>query len=299
MKKRFWWIILIIFVAFIAFRIVQQFKTREPVKSVTEVATEVVIEEVRRGYIAQTLSYTGNIAGGEQVTVHPIEETGRLIKYLVKEGDIVKKGQVIALVDRSIKGMEFRDAKITSPISGTVGMLFLDKGAMVAPQIPIAMIADIDRVKIKIQVIEKDLAGVHKGQSVVITVDAYPGEKFRGKLEQLSPFVDPMTRTVEGEIIVPNPGHLLKPGMFARIELITEEHTNTIVVPEKTVIEKDGERVVFVLKGEHAEMREVETGIESEHSIEILKGLKIGEKVITLGNYGLRNGARIKVESRE
>lgn len=296
MKKRFWWIILIIFVAFIAFRIVQQFKTREPMKSVTEVATEVVIEEVRRGYIAQTLSYTGNIAGEEQVTVHPIEETGRLIKYLVKEGDIVKKGQVIALVDRSIKGMEFRDAKITSPISGTVGMLFLDKGAMVAPQIPIAMIADINKTKVKIQIIEKDLSRVHKGQSVVITVDAYPGEKFRGKLEQLSPFVDPTTRTVEGEIIVPNPGHLLKPGMFARIELITEEHTNTIVVPEKTVIEKDGERVVFVLKGEHAEIREVETGIENKRSIEILKGLKIGEKVIILGNYGLQNGAKVRIK---
>lgn len=294
--KKLGWLIVVVIVAFIAFRIVQQFKTREPMKSVTEIATEVVIEEVRRGYIAQTLSYTGNIAGDEQVTVHPIEETGRLIKYLVKEGDIVKKGQVIALVDRSIKGMEFRDAKITSPISGTVGMLFLDKGAMVAPQIPIAMIADINRVKIKIQVIEKDLAKVHKGQSVVITVDAYPGEKFRGKLEQLSPFVDPMTRTVEGEIIVPNPGHLLKPGMFARIELITEEHTNTIVVPEKTVIEKDGERVVFVLKGEHAEIREVETGIENKRSIEILKGLKIGEKVIILGNYGLQNGAKVRIK---
>ncbi len=294
--KKLGWLIVVVIVAFIAFRIVQQFKTREPMKSVTEVATEVVIEEVRRGYIAQTLSYTGNIAGEEQVTVHPIEETGRLIKYLVKEGDIVKKGQVIALVDRSIKGMEFRDAKITSPISGTVGMLFLDKGAMVAPQIPIAMIADINKTKVKIQIIEKDLSRVHKGQSVVITVDAYPGEKFRGKLEQLSPFVDPMTRTVEGEIIVPNPGHLLKPGMFARIELITEEHTNTIVVPEKTVIEKDGERVVFVLKGEYAEIREVETGIENKRSIEILKGLKIGEKVIILGNYGLQNGAKVRIK---
>lgn len=296
MKKRFWWIILIIFVAFVAFRIVQQFKTREPVKSVPEVATEVVIEEVKKGIIAKTLSYIGNIAGEKQVTVHPIEETGRLIKYLVKEGDVVKKEQVIALVDRSIKGMEFQSAKITSPISGIIGMLFLDKGAMVAPQIPIAMIADIDRVKIKIQVIEKDLAGVHKGQSVIITVDAYPDKKFQGKLEQLSPFVDPMTRTAEGEIIVPNQEHLLKPGMFVRVELIIEEHTNTIVVPEKTVIEKDGKRVIFVLKEDHAEMREVETGIESEHSIEILKGLKIGEKVITLGNYGLRNGAKVRVK---
>jgi len=294
--KKLGWIIVVVIVGAIAFRIVQYFKTGEPVKSVTEVATEVVIEEVRRDYIAQTLSYTGNIAGEEQVTVHPIEETGRLIKYLVKEGDVVKKGQVIALVDRSIKGMEFQSAKITSPISGIVGMLFLDKGAMVAPQTPIAMIADIDRIKVKIQVVERDLPKVHKGQSAVITVNAYPDKKFQGKLKQLSPFVNPMTKASEGEIIVPNPEHLLKPGMFTRVELIIEEHTNTIVVPEKTVIEKDGKRGGFVLKEEYAEIREVETGIENEGSIEILKGLKIGEKVITLGNYGLRDGAKVRVK---
>jgi len=294
--KKLGWITVVVIVGAIACRIVQYFKTGEPVKSVTEVATEVVIEEVRRDYIAQTLSYTGNIAGEEQVTVHPIEETGRLIKYLVKEGDVVKKGQVIALVDRSIKGMEFQSAKITSPISGNVGMLFLDKGAMVAPQTPIAMIADIDRIKVKIQVVERDLPKVHKGQSAVITVNAYPDKKFQGKLKQLSPFVNPMTKASKGEIIVPNQEHLLKPGMFTRVELIIEEHTNTIVVPEKTVIEKDGKRVVFVLKEEYAEMREVETGIENEGSIEILKGLKIGEKVITLGNYGLRDGAKVRVK---
>lgn len=294
--KKLGWIIVVVIVGIIVFRIVQHFKTGESAKSVTEVATEVLIEEVKMGVIANTLSYTGNIAGEEQVTVYPIEETGRLIKYLVKEGDIAKKGQVIALVDRSIKGMEFQSAKITTPISGTVGMLFLDKGAMVAPQVPIAMIANIDKIKIKIGVTERDLPKVQKGESAVITVDAYPDKKFQGELKQISPFINPLTKTAEGEIIVPNQEHLLKPGMFARVELIIEEHTNTIVVPEKAVIERDDKRVIFVLKEDHAEMREVETGIESEGSIEVLKGLKIGEKVITLGNYGLRDNAKVRVK---
>ncbi|MCK4352192.1 efflux RND transporter periplasmic adaptor subunit [candidate division WOR-3 bacterium] len=292
--KKIGWIVIIVIVGIIVFRIIQKFKTKETVKSIVEVPTEVVIEEVKRGDIAQTLSYTGNIVGKEQVNIYPIEETGRLIKYLVKEGDIIKKGQVIALVDRSIKGMEFKPAKITSPISGTVGMLFLDKGAMVSPQIPVATIAKLNKVKVKIQIPEKDLPKVHKGQSAVITVDIFPDKKFLGKLEGLSPFVNPMTKTSPGEIIVPNPGHLLKPGMFARVELIIEKHINTIVVPEKTVIQKNGKRVLFVVKEDCAEMREVETGIENEGSIEILKGLKIGEKVITLGNYGLRDGAKVK-----
>ncbi|OYD13739.1 hypothetical protein CH333_10150 [candidate division WOR-3 bacterium JGI_Cruoil_03_44_89] len=294
--KKLGWIIVVVIVGAVVFRIVQHFKTGESVKSVTEVATEVLIEEVKMGDIAQTLSYTGNIEGQEQVTVYPIEETGRLIKYLVKEGGIVKKGQVIALVDRSIKGMEFRPAKITSPLSGTVGMLFLDRGAMVAPQIPIAMIADINKVKIKIQIVERDISKVHKGQSAVITVDAYPDKKFQGKLLQISSFVNPMTKTAEGEIIVPNQGHILKPGMFARVELIVDKHKGVLVVPNKAVLKQEGKEIVFVDAGNIAKLKEVETGFEDENRTEIISGLELGEPVIVLGNYGLRDSGRIKIK---
>lgn len=291
--KKLGWFIVVVIVGVIAFRIVQQSIQKPPEKTRTEVPTEVVVEKVEKGDIAQTLAYTGNIAGQEQVTVHPIEETGRLIKYLVREGDKVSKGDVIALVDRSIKGMEFQPAKITSPISGTVGMLFLDKGAMVAPQIPIAIIADIDKIKVKIKVIERDLPKVHKGKSAVITVDAYPDKKFQGKLKQISPFINPMTKAAEGEIVVPNPGHLLKPGMFARMSLIVDEHRGVIVVPSKGIIKRGEKQIVFIANGDRAKEIEVETGFSEGDRVEITKGLKEGDKLIVLGNYGLRDGAKI------
>ncbi len=293
--KKIGWLIIIVIVGIIVFRIVQQTRKTEE-KAREEIPTEVVIKKVKKGNIAQTISYTGNITGQDQVTVHPIEETGRLIKYLVKEGNKVSKGNVIALVDRSIKGMEFKPAKITSPISGIVGMLFLDKGAMVSPQIPLAMIADINKVKVKIQIIEKELSKVHKGQPAVITVDAYPDKKFNGKLLQISPFVNPMTKTAEGEIVVPNQGHLLKPGMFARVELIIEEHKDVLVVPNKAVIEQEGREIVFVIDGNIAKLKEVETGFKDESKTEIISGLEQGESVIILGNYGLRDGAKIKIK---
>lgn len=296
--KKLGWFVIILVVGIVVFRIVQKScDTGEVAK--TEVPTEVVVEEVKLGDIEQILEYTGNVTGQEQVTVYPIEETGRLIKYLVKEGDRVSKGNVIALVDRSIKGLEFQSAKIASPISGTVAMLFLDRGAVVSPQIPIAMIADMDKVKIEIQVVEKELPGVTKGQLARVWADAYPNKVFTGKLTELSPAVNPLSKTAKGRIIVENPGHLLKPGMFARVELIVNEHKNVMVVSNKAVLEKEGKEIVFVDTDNIARLKEVETGFKDENQTEIVGGIELGESIVVFGNYGLRDGMKITVKDEE
>ncbi len=296
--KKLGWIAIIVIVGIIIFRVVQKFRKTEE-KAIKEVPMEVVIENAEKGDIAQILEYTGDIAGQEQVQVHPIEETGRLIKYLVKEGNKVKKGDVIALVDRSIKGMEFQSAKITSPISGTVAMLFLDKGAMVAPQIPIAMIANINRVKVEIQIVEKELTRIKKGQSARAKVDAYPDKTFAGRLTELSPAINPLSKTAKGEIIIKNPGHLLKPGMFARVELIVDKHKDVLVVPNKAVLKQEDKEIVFVDAGSIARERKVKTGFKDKNYTEIISGLELGEPVIVLGNYGLIDGAKIRVKAKE
>ena len=296
--KKIGWIAIIVIVGIIIFRVVQKFRKVEE-KVEIEVPMEVVIENVKKGDIAQILEYTGNIAGQEQVQVYPIEETGRLIKYLVKEGNRVSKGDVIALVDRSIKGMEFQSAKITSPISGTVAMLFLDKGAMVAPQISIAMIANMDRVKVEIQIVEKELTRIKKGQFARAKVDAYPDKTFTGRLTELSPAINPLSKTAKGEIIINNPHHLLKPGMFARVELIVDKHKDILVISNKAVLKREDKEIVFTDVGGIAKQKEVKTGFKDKNYTEIISGLELGESVIVLGNYGLRNGAKIRVKSRE
>mgnify|MGYP001029785724 CR=1 FL=1 len=299
MKKGFWWIILIVFLALIVFRVVQK-QSRKGIAEVKESApTQVVVEAVKRDTLISTISYSGNITGKEHVNVYPMEETGRLIKYTVKEGDRVSKGSVIAIVDRSIKGMSFQPAKITSPISGIVGMLFLDKGATVAPQIPLAMIVNMDEVKVEIQILEDDLLRVRKGQNAFVKVDLYPDTVFEGNLKEITPVVNPLSRTAKGQIIIDNPKHLLKPGMFTRVEIIIEKHIDALVVPEKAVLKREGKEIVFIRDGDIAIAKEVKTGIKTEGKIEILSGVEKGESVIVLGNYGLRDGQRIRVESRE
>ncbi|MBI4723164.1 MAG: efflux RND transporter periplasmic adaptor subunit [Candidatus Stahlbacteria bacterium] len=295
MKKLIWSIIIII-VAVIIIRII--YKPKKLTEKIREeIPTEVVVEEVRMGKITKTISYTGNIVGREQINVLPIEETGKLMQYLVKEGDKVLRGDTIALIDRSMKGLDFKPAIITSPISGVIGMVYLDEGATVSPAIPVVMVANIDIVKVEVNVPENDIKHIKRGMKANITVASYSDELFVGELRKLSPVLNQMSRSAKATITISNFNHKLKPGMYANVDLVIEEHKNAIVVPEKTVIEKEGKKVVFVLNGEYAEMKEVETGLEDSGFVEILAGLNLGEKIITLGNYGLTDKAKVTIKN--
>ncbi len=296
MKKGIFWTIIIVIIGLVVWRVVQHevLKGRKQVE--VSVQTDVVVEKATRDVITDEMSYAGNIVGIEQVNVYPMEETGRLIRYLVKEGDKVSKGRVIAIVDRSIKGLNYKPAQISVPISGIVGILFLDKGAMVAPQIPLAMIANIDRVKVEIQISEVELRIIKEGQNARVRVDFYPENTFSGIITEITPVVNPLSRTAKGEIVIDNPEHLLKPGMLARVRLIVAKHRDVIVVPEKAVLVRNDREIVFTKRGDIAKKKDVKTGIKNNDMIEVVEGLNDGEEVIVSGNYGLRDGAKIRVK---
>jgi len=296
MKKGIFGLIIFIILALVVWRIVENQYAKRRVEKKETAATEVSTEKVRRDVISKTIQYSGNIAGVEQVNIYPMEETGRLLRYLVKEGDRVSKGSVIALVDRSIKGLNYKPATIISPISGIVGMLFLDKGAAVAPQIPVAMIANMSKLKVKIQISEEELKIAKKGQEAIIRVDMYSDTTFSGILKDITPVINPLSRTATGEIIMNNSHHLLKPGMFARVQLVVEKHTDAIVVPEKAIIRRGEKEIVFTKMGDVAKKKDVKIGIKSNDMIEVVEGLDEGEEVIVSGNYGLRDDVKIFVK---
>ncbi|MDD2890998.1 MAG: efflux RND transporter periplasmic adaptor subunit [bacterium] len=295
MKKLVMWIVIIALVGLVGFRISEKFKkVKEKPAEVAE-PTEVLVEVASYGSIAKTLPYIGNIVGSEQAYVFPVEETGKLIRYVAKEGSMVSKGDTIALIDRNIKGMDFKPAVINAPISGIVGNLNLDPGSMVAPGIPVAMVANINAVKVEINIPENDISYIKTGNKANIKVSSYPNDIFNGQLTKISPVLNPMSRTSQASISIINPGNKLRPGMFANVDVIIEEHTNVIVVPQKALIDNGGRKIVFVLNGEMAEMREVSIGLENNDFVEILTGINSGEQIITLGNYGLTNGAKVKI----
>ncbi|UCD84488.1 MAG: efflux RND transporter periplasmic adaptor subunit [Deltaproteobacteria bacterium] len=274
-------------------------------KQIEEVEEEriipVVVTDVKKGNIKEILYFTGDIKGQEEIDVFP-RVAGKLLNNLVEEGDIVTKGTVIAMIDRDIAGMKFEPSEVTSPIAGILGKLYLDKGAGVNPPTmspamgtPIAMIVNMDKVKVVIYITEKYLPRVNRGQAAGITVDAYPDKVFQGTVTMLQPVVDVMNRTAKAEVTIPNPGHLLRPGMFARVNLIVAEKQGVIVSPGDAVLESPEGHFVFVEEEGVVEKRTVKTGIREEGEVEITEGLEPGERLVVVGQEMLSDGITVKV----
>jgi membrane fusion protein (multidrug efflux system) len=121
-------------------------------------------------------------------------------------------------------------------------------------------------------------------------VDAFPGEDFMGRIARVSPVLDPSTRTAPIEVEIANPQYRLKPGMYARVGIITESHANALVVPTNAVVDVNGTRGVYLSVNNAAAFHPVKVGIEGNERTEILDGVAIGDRVVTTGAAGLRNG---------
>lgn len=184
---------------------------------------------------------------------------------------------------------------IVSPVDGFVARRAADPGAYVSPNAPVADVVDISRVRLVAAVIEKDLRRLREGQPARVDVDAFPGERFAGRIAHIAPVLDPSTRTAQMEVEIPNPGFRLKPGMYARVSVTTAERTQTLLVPANAVLDLDGKRGVFLARDQVAAFRPIEAGIESPQQIEVLSGVTPEDKVITTGAAALREGDRIQL----
>ena len=159
--------------------------------------------------------------------------------------------------------INLQNTSVTSPVDGFVGKRNVDPGAMVNTNTAIASVVDISRLRLVVNVVEKDLRMVSAGDVADVEVDAYPGEKFNGRIARVAPVLDPATRTAPMEVEIPNGDNRLKPGMYARINLTVEERKDTLVAPKNAVIDFENKRGVWMPNDENrAQFVPVKLGIE-------------------------------------
>jgi RND family efflux transporter MFP subunit len=158
-------------------------------------------------------------------------------------------------------------------------------GATVGSDANLFKIIDISRVWIDANVFEKDLERVRNGQQVKLTVPAFPGTTFSGRVILISTVVDPDTRSVKVRTEVPNSDGRLKPDMFANVQIVTDMNRSAISIPQSAVLDDGGKSVVFVAENGGYKKRVVTAGIKGNDRVEIIDGLGAGDKVVTKGNY--------------
>lgn len=188
--------------------------------------------------------------------------------------------------------------KASSP--GFIGQRFVDEGALLAPNAAVVLVVGIDSVIVRTTIAERDYSHIDQGQPVDVLVDAFQGRRFPGTVARIAPMMQEASRMAEIEVEVYNMSHLLKPGMFARIEVITAEKENTQLVPSTAVVERGGETVIFVIPEDEFIVRYVraKTGIVTPDLTEILEP-KVNGRVVTLGQHLLEDGSPIVVREEE
>ena len=179
---------------------------------------------------------------------------------------------------------------VKASISGRVVKRNLTLGEVVDPSKELFTIIDLSRVWVIADVPEKDIPLVEKGQEASIRVSSYPNELFHGKVRYISDIVDETTRMVKVRVEVDNFRRILKPEMFAEIEILTKPAPEVLAVPEKAVQMENGKKIIFLAKSENTfEKREIEVGEEINGFYQVLKGLKAGDSVVTDGAFYLKS----------
>lgn len=189
---------------------------------------------------------------------------------------------------------------ILSPVSGFVGKRVLDSGAWVTPNTEFLSVVDISVVRLIANIVERDLRKISAGMRSDVVVDAFPNEKFVGRIAHMAPVLDPATRTAPIEIDIDNPKFRLKPGMYARVEFTVERRDNTLVVPTSAIVDLAGARGVFRRTPERtAKFHPITFGLMDQERAEVTSGLSEGDEVVTTGAAALREGDRVLLQGED
>ena len=165
-------------------------------------------------------------------------------------------------------------------------------------EVEAAVYEELDRLKVIVNVLEKDIPKITRGKEATITVDAFPDRQFTGRVARYSDAVDPGTRTMAVEIDINNRGHALKPGMFANVSLALEQHPDAVTVPAAAVQKDDRGTFVYTVASDSARRIDVKTGLELEGCTEILAGLDPRTPIITTGQQFVRDRGPVSVDGR-
>ncbi|MBI5805215.1 efflux RND transporter periplasmic adaptor subunit [candidate division TA06 bacterium] len=286
-------VILAAIVALIGFRLVKVALSKKGAKeSATKFPVEVLT--IAPSDYDETLNLSGTMMAENQTEV-PAKVPGKIIKYLLEEGDWVEKGQNVVSIDRDEIGVEFKEAVLDAPISGWLTKRYFDTGAHVAPGMPLFQIADYHQVKLVVQVPEAEISRVNRGATARVSIDAWPDQTFIGRISRLSPTVDNLSRTTKAEIAINNAGLKIRPGMYARASINIKRHLKGIVIPSTAIIERDAGAQVFVAENGQAVVRQIAVDLDMGETSAIRSGLSFGDKLIVAGQHSVAQGSAVEI----
>lgn len=204
---------------------------------------------------------------------------------------------------------QYQNSFLKAPFAGRVAAIYIDENQMLPAGQPAFQLINSKGMKAKVRVPSGDIEKIKKGGVVKISIPAIPGKVFKGIVYDLDESIDPITKSLEAEIRINNPGTEVRSGMFGQFEIETVKETETVVIPDNAVLtqtevkqnEDTGEldpvkkSYVFKVENSRAALQEIKTGISGSDRIEVLSGLNFSDTIIVVGQNIVKNDQLIKV----
>jgi len=218
-------------------------------------------------------------------------------KIIAKEElDQSETQRTLALTDLEQIKVRYNHGFPKSPITGIINHLYLDEGEYADIGKPIADIVNIDKIKINVRVPELDVRFVKIGQQTPLKIDAFPDRTLMGTIDFVSFKADPATKTFLVRSMVDNPDHDIRPGMIGRVAFVRRVITDALAAPLFTLVDKGGERIVFVEKDGVAQSRTIAIGVIEGDRVQVTSGLKPGDHLIVKGHTEVEDGMKVVVK---
>jgi membrane fusion protein (multidrug efflux system) len=210
-----------------------------------------------------------------------------------QELDQLESQVAVKTAIKQVEKERLSERRVLAPFEGVVGPRLVSPGQYVMAGTSLGTLVDDSRIKVRFRIPERQLGLVRVDQPGRLRVSAYPDRTFAGRVDLVNPEVDEATRTVEARLIVDNPEESLRPGMFARVELIVGAREQAVVVPEGALVPSLDTFSVYAVEDGIAKLRPVKVGLRLPGKVEIQEGLSADQPIVVSGTQKLVDGMKV------
>ncbi|QHI72371.1 efflux RND transporter periplasmic adaptor subunit [Aminipila terrae] len=239
-------------------------------------------------YIQKNYERMKNLYDAEVISQNDMDNAE--LSYQVAKADVNSAQAIYSNAQDAVK-----DTEVSSRIKGTVADCNIKSGQMVQAGTPLMTVQDLSHIYLVVNVNQDDISKIALGEKVNVSVDAFSAKTFNGTVEIINPVANTASRSFEVKMVVENTQSLLKPGMFAKVQIEFAPPKRAITVPQSAVSGKDGLYYVFVANDHKAEKRSVGLGDTMGQEVEVKSGLAESEKLIISNVNKLKDGDTIRI----
>ncbi len=217
---------------------------------------------------------------------------------IITAAEVERDRAALTAAEATLDALKTREsfASIRAPMNGVVTERFVESGDIVSPNQRLFTLADVSNLVTRVQVSEREVAWLRNGTQVEVSADAFPGEKFQGRVVRIFPAADSTTRMIPVEVeLGGSTSAKLRPGFTARVTFTLAVNSDAVLIPVRSVSGAAGNQAVMIISEGLPVRRAVRLGAEVSGKVEVLSGVQVGDTVIVNGAVGLREGTPIRI----